>query len=330
MIPTPGCGIGERMNRCALLFLFAAVFGSWISAPNALGQEKTSTVRVHTPGPSILSLPFRIAEEEGFYKEEGLNVEFITMATGAGVQALIAGNVDASQILGLTLRAAINHGAPLKIAMVFNDRPTYWLTTTKEITSFDDLRGKIVASSSPGASSDALLQRLLEKHGLVPRKDVTIVYIGGSSVAYQALVRGSVPAAVLVSPFEALAQQAGFRELADFGKEELGPFLGGGVSVSDKFLRERPNTVARLIRATWRGLRVLKTNRKLSSSILSKFLNLRPDVAESVYDATLPSFTQNGFNSEEWQAKVLEYETGRADKSLIQKTFDFSMVRSLK
>jgi ABC-type nitrate/sulfonate/bicarbonate transport system substrate-binding protein len=149
------------------------------------------------------------------------------------------------------LRAAINRGAPLKIAMVFNDRPTYWLTTTKEIASFEDLRGKIVASSSPGASSDALLQRLLEKHRLVPRKDVIIVHIGGSSVAYQALVRGSVPAAVLVPPFEALAKVSGFRELADFGKEELGPSLGG--SVSDKFLRERPDVMAQFIRANGAG-----------------------------------------------------------------------------
>ncbi len=100
--------------------------------------------------------------------------------------------------------------------------------------------------------------------------------------------------------------------------------------MSDKFLRERPNIIAPFIRATWRGLRVLKTDRKVSVSILSKFLNLRPDIAESVYEATLPSFTDYGFNSEDWQAKVLEYETGRSDRSLIQKTFDFSIVRSLK
>lgn len=318
------------MTFLGFIFLFVALFSSWISAPLALGQETRATVRLHTPGPSILSLAFQISEEENFYKEEKLDVEFITMATGTGIQALIAGNVDASQILGLTLRAAINRGAPLKIAMVFNDRPTYWLTSPKEITSFEDLRGKTIASSSPGASSDVLLQRLLEKHGLVPRKDVTIVYIGGSSGAYQALVRGSVPAAVLVPPFEALAQQAGFRELADFATEELGPFLGGGVSVSNKFLRERPNVMARFIRATWRGLRVLKTNRKVSAAILSKFINLRPDIAESIYDATLPAFTEYGFNSEDWQAQVLEHEVGRTDKSLVQKTFDFSAVRSLK
>ena len=309
-----------------LVFILAA----WLACPLAWAQDGQATVKLHTPGPSILSVPFQIAEEQGFYKDEGVNVEFLVMTTGAGIQALIAGNVDASQILGLTLRAAINRGAPLKIALVFNDRPTYWLTTKKEIASFEDLRGKIIASSSPGASSDVLLQRLLAKHALVSKKDVTIVYIGASTVTYQALVRGSVPAAVMVPPFSSLAKAQGFRELADFGKEELGPFLGGGVSVSDKFIRERPDVMARFLRATWRGLRTLKTNRKVAVPIMTKFLNLQPEIAESVYESTLPSFTENGFNGEDWQARVLEHEVGRADKASVQKTFDFSVVRSFK
>ncbi len=310
--------------------VFILIFAAQFSRLAAWAQEPKPTVRVHTPGPSILSVPFQIAEEQGFYKDEGLNVDFLVMTTGAGIQALIAGNVDASQILGLTLRAAINRGAPLKIALVFNDRPTYWLTTKKEIGSFEDLKGKIIASSSPGASSDALLQRLLAKRGIVPKKDVTIVYIGSSTVTYQALVRGSVPAAVMVPPFSSLAKAQGFRELADFGKEDLGPFLGGGVSVSEKFSRERPEIMAKFLRATWRGLRLLKTNRKISVPIMSKFLNLQPDIANSVYDSTLPSFTDYGFNGEDWQLKVLEQEIGRADKNLAQKAFDFSVVRNLK
>ncbi|MGE5818694.1 MAG: ABC transporter substrate-binding protein [Deltaproteobacteria bacterium] len=312
------------------LMVFVFFFAAWLSQPVAWGQDAKPTVNFHTPGPSILSVPFQIAEEQGFYKDEGLNVEFLVMATGAGVQALIAGNVDASQILGLTLRAAINRGAPLKIALVFNDRPTYWLTTKKEISSFEDLRGKIIASSSPGASSDALLQRLLAKHGIVPKKDVTIVYIGSSTVTYQALVRGSVPAAVMVPPFSSLAKGQGFRELADFGKEDLGPFLGGGVSVSDKFSRERPEVMARFLRATWRGLRLLKTNPKVAVLIMSRFLNLQPEIANSVYESTSPSFTEYGFNPEDWQVKVVEQEIGREDRNLAQKAFDFSVVRSFK
>ena len=141
--------------------LGALVFvGTLAIATRASGQDAKSTIRLHSPGPSILSLAFEVAKEEGFYRQESVNVDLITMASGAGVQALVAGSVDASQILGLTLRAAINRGAPLKIVMVFNDQPTYRLMAKKEIGSFADLKGKIVASSSPGASADTLLQRL--------------------------------------------------------------------------------------------------------------------------------------------------------------------------
>ena len=313
-----------------LLLLLVIVLVWWAEQPFAAAQELRPTVKVHSPGRSILSVPFQIAEEQGFYKDEGVNAELLTMPTGAGVQALIAGDVDASQILGLTLRAAINRGAPLKIVMVFNDRPTYSLMSKKEITSPEDLKGKIIASSSPGASSDVLLQRWLGKNRLAPRKDVTIVYIGATAITYQALLRGSVGAAVLVPPFDAHARGQGFYELSNFAKEDLSPFLGGGISASDKFIRERPDALTRFVRATWRALRLFKTNRKVSAPILTKFLNLPPEIAESVYDSTLPAFTEQGFNSEDWQVRVLEHEVGRADKSLVQKTFDFSVIRTLK
>ena len=175
-----------------------------------------------------------------------------------------------------------------------------------------------------------MLQRWLAKHGLVPRKDVTIVYIGATVVKFQALVKGSVPAAVLVPPFEFRAKVEGFHELANFGKEDFGPFIGGGVSVSDKFMCERPDALARFLRATWRGLRFFKTNRKGSVAISAKFLNIQLDVAESVYDGIVAVFTEYGYNSEDWQAKVLEHEVGRSDKSLVQRTFDFSVLRGLK
>ena len=281
--------------------------------PMAFGQDAKSTIRLHSPGPSVLSLAFEIAKEEGFYRQESVHVDLITMASGSGVQGLIGGSVDASQILGLTLRAAINRGAALKIVMVFNDRPTYRLMAKKDIGSFNDLKGKIVASSSPGASADTLLQRLLEKRGLVPRKDVTIVYTGSSTVTYQSLIGGSVAAAVLVPPLDAVAKEANFRELADFAKEDLGPFIGGGVSVSDKFLRERPEVLSRFLRATWRAHKVIKTNRALSVATLSKFMKLQTDIAEKIYDGSVPAFTENGFNSEDWQSKLLQYR-GRANQ----------------
>lgn len=53
-------------------------------------------------------------------------------------------------------------------------------------------------------------------------------------------------------------------------------------------------------------------------------------MAEKIYDGSVPAFTDNGFNGEDWQAKVLEFEVGKTDTNLIPKTFDFSIVKNLK
>lgn len=141
------------------------------------------------------------------------------------------------QEVWMLVRFSASPCGQLSTVMGFNDQPTYRLMAKEDIESFHDLKGKIIASSSPGASADALLQRLLEKRGLVPRKDVTTVYTGSSNVTYRSLTGGSVAAAVLVPPLDGVAKEADLCELADFAKEDLGPFIGGGVSVSDKFLR---------------------------------------------------------------------------------------------
>ena len=51
--------------------VFVFLCAAWLPQPVAWGQDAKPTVKVHTPGPSILSVPFQIAEEQGFYKDEG-------------------------------------------------------------------------------------------------------------------------------------------------------------------------------------------------------------------------------------------------------------------
>jgi NitT/TauT family transport system substrate-binding protein len=294
----------------------------------AYAQDSKSLVRLHIPGYSPNSLPFQIAEDRGFYKEEGLAVQTVRMKTGAGVQAMLAENVDVSQILGLTLRAAISRGAPVKIVMVFNDRVLYRLLAQKDIDGFSALKGKTIASTTPGASNDVLLQRVLQKHGLDPRKDLTVVYIGESITLYQALTRGSVEAAVLNPPYNVLAKEAGFRELAEFANE-IGA-LQGGVSMTEKFLKDKPQAARGFIRATLKGLRFFRNDREGTIPILAKYMKVERAVGEKIYDGSVESFTESGFIPEEFQKKVLDFEFGKADPSMLQKAFDFSIVRDLK
>ena len=290
--------------------------------------QDSKLVKLHIPGYSPNSLPFQIAEDLGFYKEQGIAIETLRMKTGAGVQALLAGSADVTQILGLTLRGAISKGAPVKIVMVFNDRPLYRLMARKGIGRVSELRGRIIASTSPGASNDVLLKRVLEKQGLNPLKDLTVIYIGESTTLYQALLRGSVDAAVLNPPYNLLAKEAGYRDLAEFS-DEIGA-LQGGVAASDKFLKDRPDVARGFIRATWRGLNFFRTNREGTLPIMIKYMKVDRDMAGKIYDGSVDSLTETGYVSDEFQRKVLEFEFGRADQAMVQKAFDFSMVKSLK
>lgn len=314
--------ISLRLARCVALLLCV------LTSAVALAQDGKSLVKLHIPGYSPNSLPFQIAEDQGFYKEQGITVETLRMKTGAGVQALLAGSADVTQILGLTLRGAISKGAPVKIVMVFNDRPLYRLLARKGINRVSDLKGKIIASTTPGASNDVLLKRVLEKQGINPLKDLTVVYIGESSTLYQALLRGSVDAAVLNPPFNLLAKEAGFRDLAEFS-DEVGA-LQGGVAMSDRFLKSRPEVARGFIRATWRGLAFFRGNRAGTLPIIVKYMKVDRDMAQKIYDGSVDSLTESGFISEDFQKKVLEFEFGHGDDAMAQKAFDFSVVKSLK
>ena len=73
-------------------------------ARGAAAGEATSIVKVHLPGYSTSSLPFLIADELGYYRDEGVRIEITRIQTGSGIQALVAGAMDVSQIARSSVR----------------------------------------------------------------------------------------------------------------------------------------------------------------------------------------------------------------------------------
>jgi NitT/TauT family transport system substrate-binding protein len=295
-----------------------------------LAQDFRSLVRVHIPGYSPSSIPFQIAEEQGFYQEEWLNVRTLRMKTGAGIQAMLAGDIDVRQITGPTVLAAILQGAPLKVVMVFNDRPTYRLYVRKEIKSFADLKGAKIGSSTPGSTSDRLLKIVLEKNKVRWQKEITIIYIGTTDVVLKALKSGAIDAAVLTPPADFLASEAGFHELFSF-ESEVGA-LQGGVSTTESFLTNKTETAVRFLRATLKGLKYFKNNREGPIRIMMKSMGVSKEIAGRIYDGNSPAFVSNGLISDEFQEKVLDFELkaiGTDKKVQREKVFDFSVMKSL-
>jgi len=290
--------------------------------------DATSVVRIHLPGYSTSSLPFLIADELGFYREEGIRIEITRIQTGSGIQALVAGALDVSQIVGPTTLAAILGGAPLKVVTVFNDKPTFKLYVKKQLRRFSDLKGARLGSTTPGSTNDRLLKFVLEKNGLDWRKDLSLIYIGLSEVMLKSLQSGAIDGTALTPPASFLAEEFGFYPLFSF-INEVGA-LQGGVAANSAFFSGRREIAQRFIGATVKGLRYFKSERNGTVNIMTKYLNLSPDKAARVYDESVPSFVSDGTISEDFQDRVLDFElkTIGTDKRIARdRLFDFSLIK---
>ena len=298
-------------------------------ARGAAAGEATFIVKVHLPGYSTSSLPFLIADELGYYRDEGVRIEITRIQTGSGIQALVAGAMDVSQIVGPTTLAAMLGGAPLKVVTVFNDKPTFKLYVKKHFRRFSDLKGGKLGSTTPGSTNDRLLKVALEKNGLDWRKDLSLIYIGLSDVMLKSLQSGAIDGTSLTPPASFVAEEYGFYPLFNF-INEVGA-LQGGVATNDAFLNGRREVAQRFVRATVKGLKYFKSDRNGTVRVMTKYMNLNAETAGRVYDESVPSFVSDGTISEDFQDRVIDFElkTIGTDKKISRdRVFDFSLIRS--
>jgi len=113
---------------------------------SCLGPSRVSfaldEAKIHVAGtPNITSFVYQVGKEKGFYREEGIELQPIMAGMLQGIQGLIGGSFDYSQMLGQG-GGAILRGAPLKIVMAFDTRPSWFLLGGKNMKSFQDLKGK--------------------------------------------------------------------------------------------------------------------------------------------------------------------------------------------
>jgi NitT/TauT family transport system substrate-binding protein len=301
----------------------------WLPVGSGEAADATSVVKVHVPGYSTSSLPFLIADELGFYREEGIRAEITRIQTGSGIQALVAGAMDVSQIVGPTTLAAMLGGAPLKVVTVFNDKPTFKLYVKKQFRRFSDLKGAKLGSTTPGSTNDRLLKVVLEKNGLDWRKDLSLIYIGLSEVMLKSLQSGAIDGTALTPPASFVAEDYGFHPLFNF-INEVGA-LQGGIATNNAFLNGRREIAQRFVRATVKGLKYFKSDRNGTVKIMTKYMNLNADTAARVYDESVPSFVADGTISEDFQDRVLDFELkaiGTDKKISRDRVFDFSLIKN--
>jgi len=213
-----------------------------------------------------------VAKEAGLFKENGLDVQLIFIGSSSIVtQAVIAGDVPIAIMSGSTAISSQLAGADLVIAASTKKDPAQaFLVTAKGISQPSQLRGKKLAVSRLGASSDFILRVILKKIGLVPDKDVAIIQVGSSPIRMAALANGVADGTALTFEEMMVAKKMGFNvmlNLMDFGVEAL----NSDVVTTRRYIRESRDTVQRFIKGIIKGVSFFAGNKKFSMDVIARY-----------------------------------------------------------
>lgn len=222
-------------------------------------------------------LPLYLGIRSGLFAQEGLEVQWIVVNSSVVVTALIAGEIDVAGIAGSSMRAAAR-GAPLKANFFPYDKSLFVLMGAPGIKRVQDLKGKVIGTTGPGATTEIAASMVLQHHGLDPKKDVTFMTIGGAETSLIAMRNGTIQARAFNPDAAFIMKKQGFTELGVLA--DLGPWPWAGYSTSDAHLSNRRDKIKRWTRAMVKSLQFMLNRRDETFKIAQAEFGHPRDVTE--------------------------------------------------
>jgi len=253
-------------------------------------------VRLGSSSTNVSFLAFYTALHRGFFKDEGIDLEIIYMPANLASTAVLNGDIDYNGAVTGTIGAAVR-GQPMKVLLFTVAKPFLFLVSKKDIKDVKQLKGKKIAGSSPGGSATLIAEKVLKHYGLEPGRDVSLLPMGGSAAGrYAVLETGVVDASFLSVPENIIAMEKGYTELVFAG--DVVEFPQNGFGTSEKKIRENPDEVYRMVRATLRGLQFVwdKTNQEAVTKIIMKQWRINdPRMAAEIFKQVTRVLTKDAY-----------------------------------
>ena len=240
------------MKQPSVLALAAAV--ALLAVPAARAQTPP-TVTATIIGVSVSIWPAIVADQKGFFTEEGVKVDMISAGASArSLQQVAAGSAEIGSSSMVDTIRGIGAGAKGKIFLNSLAVGTHSLIAAKNIRTVGDLRGKRVMTGGPGDITNLWWGAVAKHFGLDPAKDVDLMFSGSTTARLAALVAGAIDATVLSTPQSFQAVQDGWTDLGP-----VAPYLGEFPMmiwhVNEAWARANEKQLAAFIRAHNRAVR---------------------------------------------------------------------------
>lgn len=221
--------------------------------------------------PVVQALPFYVALDKGYFKEEGVEVERVRFdSPNQIIDALLQNQVDigsTSVALGITGIANSKNPGKLEVYAISGGtkevpNEDLLVPVDSNLTSISQLKGKKLGILAGTIQWKTITRDILASNGLDMNKDVTIVELA-PSLQVPALASHQVDALLALEPIPTLAIQKKVGKILVKGPAEqviADPLYPGAGVVSTRFATENPEATAKIIKAITRAIKDIRVN----------------------------------------------------------------------
>jgi NitT/TauT family transport system substrate-binding protein len=321
---------GRKCCREYSLF-FLLLFIAW--PLRAQAQDK---IKVAYSSTDTLNQIWTIAQDAGFFKKNGLDVELVYIgSTTVGIAAIVAQDIQVGNAAGSGVANANVRGADAVSVGCTINVLAYELVVLDSIKTAEDLKGKAIGISRFGSVSDVAARELLKGLGLRPMEDVKILQVGGASERAAGFSRGviagfpSPPGNVNLIP-GGLPHRI-LADMADLKKPYPLPFICAVTTKS--YLAKNRSVVKRVMMALVEASHYFKTNKVGAQKIVAKYLRgANKAYLDSSYDSTAKILERVPYTTREGMKIQLDeaLKQNPGSKVTVDSLIDDSIVRELE
>lgn len=258
-----------RYGRSVFGFALAVFL---LASAAAQSQDK---VRIGLSSVSATSGSLWVAEEKGLFKKQGIDVEMIVIGGGAArvVSSLLSGEIQFSVGGGDAVIRADLRGADGALVASPMKTGLQRLMVRPEIKTPADLKGKTIAVTRFGSASHWVMQLFLRKWGM-RTEDIKLLQLGSSPAMFASLEKGVVDGGAFTIPTFFLAEERGYRILADPVDLDI-YYLQNSVDSTRSYIKRNRDQALRVVKAICEGLAYFRKHKKESMEIMQKKLRIQ-------------------------------------------------------
>jgi ABC-type nitrate/sulfonate/bicarbonate transport system substrate-binding protein len=269
----------ENGPRLSLLLMFGTLCLLARSAPAA--EAPSLRIVYNALGGSMA--PLWLGQELGLFAKHGLQHSLSYLAATTSVQAIVAGSEDIGLVGNQCIDLALEGAETIYVASDIS-RFIFHLYGDPSIRSVQDLKGKAVAVTQAAASTDYATRIVLKRFGLVPDKDVKLIFTGNMPALVTAVKSGNAAAGLMSAPTTFQALELGLKPILNVTEMNI-PFVFVGVCTTRKIIQQKPEHLTRFLRAYIEALAIIRTDKETAFKAMGKFLKTdNRQTLEGIYD----------------------------------------------